>query len=93
MSPDDWFMRRHGIQGFSYNIDGYPMPLQSPEDWLLWCAAPAATPVAIRELSISRDKHEHINHIFVCPRLLTAYWRKQLYKLADLVVEILGVNT
>jgi hypothetical protein len=30
----------------------------------------------------------HLQHIIVCPRLFTSQWRKLLYKLVDVVIEI-----
>ena len=49
---------------------------------------PAASRQALEELATSRHKRPWFNHIFICPRLFTSRWRKLLYKLADLVVEI-----
>jgi hypothetical protein len=42
----------------------------------------------LQQLSISRHKRSHLNHVFVAPRLMTALWRKKLFKLADIVLEL-----
>jgi hypothetical protein len=39
-------------------------------------------------MQLSRHKRPHLNHIFLCPRLLTQYWRKRLHQVADIVIEI-----
>ncbi len=39
-------------------------------------------------LGLARHKREWLNHIFVCPRLLTSQWRKKLYKHAGIILEI-----
>jgi len=54
----------------------------------LWMPPPAACRHALGELATSRHKRTSLNHIIVCPRLFTSRWRKLLYKLADIVVEI-----
>ena len=60
----------------------------TPEGWFttghegdssfVWIPAPAAAEVALEQLCLVRP-----SHLFVVPRLLTAYWRKQLGKLSD----------
>jgi len=42
----------------------------------------------VEELSSSRHKRPHLNHVFICPRLFTQYWRKCLYKVADIILEL-----
>jgi hypothetical protein len=51
----------------------------------LWQPAPAAAKFAIEELRRASLKRQDSLHVFVCPRLFTTQWRKQLYKVADLV--------
>lgn len=43
---------------------------------------------AVEELRKARLKRQVSTHIFVCPRLMTPAWRKQLSKVADVVFEI-----
>jgi hypothetical protein len=49
---------------------------------------PAAAAAALHELGISRHKRTYLGHVFVCPRLFTQRWRKKLFNLADVVLEI-----
>ena len=49
---------------------------------------PAIADVALDELIASRHKRPHLNHVFICPRLMTQLWRKKLHKVADVVIEI-----
>ena len=49
--------------------------------------------MALEELRVARIKRQESLHIFICPRLFTSEWLKQLQKAADLLVEIpVGVD-
>ena len=54
----------------------------------VWAPPPAAADVALEELRKARMKRQDSTHVFVCPRLLTTDWLRQLHKAADLVLEI-----
>jgi hypothetical protein len=54
----------------------------------LWQPTPAPAKVAVEELRRARLKRQDSMHVFVCPRMFTTQWRKQLYKVADMVFEI-----
>jgi hypothetical protein len=64
----------------------------------VWCPPPAAADVALEELRKALIKRRDATHVFLCPRLLTPQWRRQLNKPHDLVVfmnagsEILPTN-
>ncbi len=88
LAPEDWYTRRHGWSHGSLNADGIWTPVNSADSWLLWCPPPAAAQAAVNKLSMSRQKRTHINHVFVCPRLCTHLWRKKLFKVSDIVLEI-----
>jgi hypothetical protein len=88
LSPAEWYTRGHGWTTGQCNPDGVWMPEVSDETWFLWAPAPAAAHVALREMSASRHKRTQLNHIFLCPRLCTHLWRKWLFKIADIVLEI-----
>ena len=88
LTPEEWFTKGHGWTTGSRNLDNVWTPTPCPDTWMLWCPPPAAAQAAINELSTSRQKRTHINHVFICPRLCTHLWRKKLFKVADIVMEI-----
>jgi hypothetical protein len=88
LSPADWFVRGHGIDGGTYDNHGLWIPTATSESWMLWSPPPAAADVAIEELMSSRHKRSTINHIFIVPRLHTNIWRKKLFKVSDFVFEV-----
>jgi hypothetical protein len=92
LSPTDWFERGHDLVP----------PLSGPDDkgvssWsyevksgtFIWSPPPAAAGVAIEELRKARIKRTDSTHIFLCPRLLTTEWLKQLHKASDHILTIL----
>jgi hypothetical protein len=50
---------------------------------------PFAADVAMNELRKARIKRQSSSHIFVCPRLCSSLWVKQLYRACDIVFQIL----
>ena len=69
----------------------------SPEGWFdqifdegnfLWTPLPAAASVAIEQLRRNCHLREGNLHIVCLPRLMTTMWRKQLAKVADLIVTL-----
>jgi len=54
----------------------------------IWTPYPAAAGVAIEELRKARHKHTDSAHLFVVPRLMGPYWRKHVWKVADVIVEV-----
>jgi len=79
LSPSVWFTRGHGTVGGTKTIEGAWWPTGGTERWFLWAPAPGAAPCALHQLALSRHKRPHLNLIFVCPRLMTAYWWKKLF--------------
>mmetsp|Transcript_15422 Transcript_15422/g.21970 ORF Transcript_15422/g.21970 Transcript_15422/m.21970 type:complete len:634 (+) Transcript_15422:1647-3548(+) len=57
-------------------------------DHCLWMPPPAAADVAVELLGKAKHKRPTTEHIFVCPRLMTNRWRKQLTKVCDIVFTI-----
>jgi len=87
LQPIDWFALGHGLTAWRPNLDGLPCPVSDVpfQTVMLWTPPPAAASTAVEQLSFSRMKRPHLAHVFVVPRLMTHLWRKQLFKLADLV--------
>lgn len=88
LTPEEWYTRGHGWITGTCNGDNIWMPVELSESWILWSPAPAAAQAAVNELNLSRHKRSHLNHIFLCPRLCTHLWRKRLFKVSDLVIEV-----
>jgi hypothetical protein len=78
----------------SARLDGVPGPLvygwypKLKSGCYLWEPPPAAAKFAVEELWKARLKRQVSTHIFVCPRLMTPSWRKQLSRVADDMFEI-----
>lgn len=84
-----WFQAGHDIEGWSGGIDGFQRPkLSHGPRTFIWAPAPMSAEVAIAELRKARIKRQESAHIFVCPRLCTTQWLKQLYRAADFVFEV-----
>jgi hypothetical protein len=88
LAPEDWFQKAHDIRSWTKNKRGFWYP-QLKAGTYLWHPPPAAANAAVEELRRARLKRQDSTHVFVCPRLMTPYWRRQLHKVADFVFEIL----
>eukprot|EP00980_Cylindrotheca_fusiformis_P026529 scaffold16361_cov69-Cylindrotheca_fusiformis.AAC.2 len=89
LTPDDWFLRGHDIVGGDH-VPANPSS-GTVAFWtgvLVWSPPPAAANVALEELRKARIKRQVSTHIFLIPRLCTPSWLKQLFKAADLILEI-----
>jgi hypothetical protein len=73
---------------FESNWDKERGPLQfmKPNDWfkhgnlgkqLLWSLAPATAKVPSKQMACMIHKYPNTCHLFVCPRLMTARWRRR----------------
>ncbi len=91
LSPKDWFTRGHDHDGGEIHADGFWRPKVVPGSFV-WSPPPAAADVALEELRKARIKRQQSSHIFICPRIFTPQWLKQLYKVSDLVF-VLPVGT
>jgi hypothetical protein len=87
LEPKDWFEKGHDIHGWHMNKKDFWYPILKAGTYI-WQPAPAVAKYAVEELRKARLKRQDSCHIFVCPRIFTTKWRKQLYKVADLVFEI-----
>jgi hypothetical protein len=54
----------------------------------IWAPPPFAAEVALAELRKARIKRQASCHVFICPRLCTTLWQRQLFKCADFVFEV-----
>ena len=84
---EGWFERAHDIVGGEKNGDGVWMPRYTTSTYV-WTPPPAATQIAVEQLRRARLKREASTHVVVVPRLMSPEWRKQLFKVADLCIEL-----
>jgi hypothetical protein len=84
LEPEDWFERGHDIEGWKMGKDNFKRP-RIKRGCYLWTPPPGAADVALEQMRQARHKRQESLHIFVCPKLLTPRWQKQLYKASDIV--------
>jgi hypothetical protein len=87
LKPEDWFGKGHDLTGLQKDEQGLLIPTFKSGTYI-WQPAPAAAHIACEEIRKIRAKRSDSTHIFVCPRLLTPYWRSHLHRSADLLFEI-----
>ena len=87
LTASDWFVRGHDISGGEKNSDGIWIP-KYESGTFVWTPPPAGAWIAIEQLRRARVKREISTHVVVVPKLMAPEWRRQLFKAADLVVEL-----
>ena len=87
LEPEDWFVRGHDIRGGNKGNDGFWRP-NIVKGTYLWAPPPAAAAVCLEELRKARIKRQDSLHVVAIPRLMTPVWLKQLFKTADVIVQI-----
>jgi hypothetical protein len=91
MSPklDDWI--RESLPG------RWPWMALDPEGWFtkghtdghfIWAPPPAVADVVLEQMCESFLSRPWNAHVFICPAMMTYRWRKQLRKVADVLVTI-----
>ena len=89
LSPMQWFSEGHNIGGWEQGpVGGIDLPILMEGRTYVWSPPPFAADVALAELRKARIKRQRSAHVFVCPRLCSPLWMKQLYKASDVVFEI-----
>lgn len=87
LDPKGWFTRGHEHVGGTAAGSRF-WRVECEPGIFLWAPPPAAADVAIEELRKSLIKRQTSTHIFVCPRLMTTEWRRQLLKTVDLTIKL-----
>ena len=84
---EDWFVRGHDIIGGGKNDDGVWMPAYKSGTYV-WLPPPAGAHLAVEQLRRARLKREDSTHVVIVPRLMSMEWKRQLFKVSDLFVEL-----
>lgn len=92
LKPKDWFKRAHDHFGGYRDQNGF-YQLKLKKGIYVWDLPPGATNVAIEQLRIARLKRRDSFHILLIPKLCTTQWLKQLYKEADLIVNVPPIHS
>lgn len=87
LQREEWFERAHNIISYSRDANGV-LILKYRKGTFIWSPAPAVDQVAIEQLRSTRNKWKNSTHIFVIPRLFTVLWRKQLYRVSGLIINL-----
>lgn len=85
LKNEEWYDKGHGIDGGVWSEDGLWWPQEKKGRWI-WEPPPAAAEVAVEQLRVARMNWIDSTHLFVCPKLMTPRWRRQLFKVSDLVL-------
>jgi hypothetical protein len=72
LTPAEWYTLGHGTAGGVRGEGQAWHPIPTQQTWFLWAPPPAAAGAALHQLSISRHKRTHLNHVFIAPRLMTS---------------------
>jgi hypothetical protein len=84
LTPEDWYVRGHGISGGAPDKRGVWIPTHEPAGRThLWCPPPAAADAALEQLLQARHKRTDTTHIVMIPRLMAPRWRRLFHKAAD----------
>jgi hypothetical protein len=70
--------------------DWFEGALDDDHGHYVWTPRPALADVAMEQMCEVKHAHTHTSHVFLCPALMTARWRKQLLKASDCVVSLLA---
>jgi hypothetical protein len=87
LRPEEWFTRGHDLHGGEMMNNNMYYPTYK-EGIFIWQPPPSVADIACEEIRKARLKWTASTHVFICPRLMTPYWRQHLHRSADLIFEI-----
>ena len=80
-TPADWFDSVFNHKGLDGTLDA------DSKCWV-WTPSPCSAQVAIEQMCKMKHIFPYSSHVFVCPAVMTAYWRKILGKISDTMFTI-----
>ena len=84
---EGWFEKGHDIIGGERNEDNIWMPKYRSATYV-WSPPPAGAQIAVEQLRRARLKRELSTHVMIVPRVMAPEWRRQLFKVADLCIDL-----
>ena len=82
-----WYERGHDIIGGKHNGDGIWEPEYEGGTYV-WTPPPSAAIIAVEQLRRARLKRENSTHIMIVPKQMSPEWRRQLFRVSDLCIEL-----
>jgi len=83
LEPKHWFYEAHDLRTNDQTIPG---DARIESSTYLWSPPPAIADVALEQLRYARLKRQSSIHIFIVPKLFLNLWRRQFYKVMELVL-------
>ena len=80
----DWLTKGQGVSiDNRLNSDGMQFLNEDDSSTLLWCPPPCLANVCIEYLRKSIHKRPHKLHVLIVPKIMTYYWRRQVFRTCD----------
>jgi hypothetical protein len=73
---------------FASTEDWFDRVLHEPKGAWIWTPPPCLARIAVEQLCEVKHIYPKSKHIFVCPALMTGYWRKPLGKISDIMFTV-----
>ena len=83
LTPAQWFVEGHDLRFTGVTT---PRRLEISKGCYLWTPPPCMADVAIEQLRSAHLKRHNSIHIMIMPKLFLASWRRQFFKVMDLVL-------
>jgi len=94
LTPEEWFVEGHGINGGEINADGIWIPTHKPANQThLWCPPPPAADAALEELLKGRHKRKDTYDITCVIPAGSQYWPTNMFEPLTWVLFFLSFTT
>ena len=88
LSLEGAFRRGHDVMGYKKNLDGIDYPVLQMGCFVCY-PPPCVTEAVMEELQQIKHKQTNLWHVFVCPKVRKSAWIGQLYKAANIAIDII----